>query len=115
MALEIDAVRGCYPALALAYAHFDSAAGALRAEAFRGLVNGRSRVVRVTPASNAVGTRPDVPTIAALARRAGALCYVDGVHATPHQPTDIAALGCDFYVTSAYKWSGPHIAALAAD
>ena len=44
----------------------------------------------------------------------GALCYVDGVHATPHVPVDVAALGADFYTTSAYKWSGPHLAALAA-
>jgi selenocysteine lyase/cysteine desulfurase len=40
---------------------------------------------------------------------------VDGVHATPHAPADVAALGADFYSTSAYKWSGPHLAALAAD
>jgi selenocysteine lyase/cysteine desulfurase len=40
---------------------------------------------------------------------------VDGVHATPHVPVDIAALGADFYATSAYKWSGPHIGAVIAD
>jgi selenocysteine lyase/cysteine desulfurase len=56
-----------------------------------------------------------VATIAATARAAGALTYVDGVHSTPHHSTDVAALGADFYVTSAYKWSGPHIAAVAAD
>ena len=39
----------------------------------------------------------------------GALSYVDGVHATPHGPIDVRALGADFYATSAYKWSGPHI------
>ena len=30
------------------------------------------------------------------------------------RPTS-GALGADFYVTSAYKWSGPHIAACVAD
>ena len=45
----------------------------------------------------------------------GALSYVDGVHATPHGPTDVAALGADFYATSAYKWSGPHVGAVVAD
>src|SRR5258708_7697092 len=49
-----------------------------------------------------------------LARAAGALVYVDGVHATPHVPVDAAALGADFYTTSAYKWSGPHVAATVA-
>src|SRR5207302_5537607 len=65
--------------------------------------------------SNAIGTRPDVPAITALARAAGALSYVDGVHATPHGPVDLRALGADFYATSAYKWSGPHIGAVIAD
>ena len=30
--------------------------------------------------------------------------HVDGVHATPHLPTDVLALGADLYATSAYKW-----------
>jgi selenocysteine lyase/cysteine desulfurase len=70
--------------------------------------------VAVTAASNVIGTRPDVPFITAAARAAGALSYVDGVHATPHVPVDVRALGADFYVTSAYKWSGPHIGAVIA-
>jgi selenocysteine lyase/cysteine desulfurase len=37
------------------------------------------------------------------------------VHATPHVPVDVAALGADFYATSAYKWSGPHIGTVVAD
>jgi selenocysteine lyase/cysteine desulfurase len=37
------------------------------------------------------------------------------VHATPHGPVDVRALGADFYATSAYKWSGPHIGAVVAD
>jgi selenocysteine lyase/cysteine desulfurase len=28
---------------------------------------------------------------------------------------DVAALGADFYATSAYKWSGPHVGAVVAD
>jgi selenocysteine lyase/cysteine desulfurase len=56
-----------------------------------------------------------VAAIAGYAHAVGALCYVDGVHATPHVPVDIAALGADFYATSAYKWSGPHVAAVVAD
>jgi selenocysteine lyase/cysteine desulfurase len=69
----------------------------------------------VTAASNALGTRPDVAAIAAKAHGAGALTYVDGVHATPHGPVDLAALGADFYATSAYKWCGPHVGAVVAD
>jgi cysteine desulfurase family protein (TIGR01976 family) len=98
----------------LRWAEVDPATGELPAAQYAGLVSERTRVVAVTAASNVLGTRPDVPAISALAHAAGALCYVDGVHATPHVPVDVAALGADFYTTSAYKWSGPHVAALVA-
>jgi cysteine desulfurase family protein (TIGR01976 family) len=97
------------------WAEFDLATGELPAGQYGELVGPRTRLVAVTAASNAIGTRPDVAAIAGYAHAVGALCYVDGVHATPHVPVDIAALGADFYATSAYKWSGPHVAAVAAD
>ena len=50
------------------------------------LITGRTRLVAVTAASNAVGTRPDVRAIAERAHRVGALTYVDGVHATAARP-----------------------------
>src|SRR5262249_2546262 len=65
--------------------------------------------------SNILGTRPDVAAITAKVRAAGALSFVDGVHATAHGPVDVQALGCDFYATSSYKWSGPHIGMIVAD
>jgi cysteine desulfurase family protein (TIGR01976 family) len=89
--------------------------GELPAGQYDTLLSDRTRLVAVTAASNILGTRPDVAAITAKARVAGALSYVDGVHATPHGPTDVAALGADFYATSAYKWSGPHIGAVIAD
>jgi cysteine desulfurase family protein (TIGR01976 family) len=97
------------------WAEFDPATGELPADQYAGLVGPRTRVVAVTAASNAIGTVPDVAGIAAHAHAVGALVYLDGVHATPHAPTDVVALGADFYVTSAYKWSGPHLSAVAAD
>ena len=97
------------------WAEFDLVTGELPTAQYADLIGPRTRLVAVTAASNAIGTRPDVPAIAGLAHAAGALCYVDGVHATPHAPVDMAGLGADFYTTSAYKWSGPHLAALAAD
>ena len=98
----------------LRWASFDPATGALPVAAFEEVIGPRTRLVAVTAGSNAIGTIPDVAAIAALARGVGALTYVDGVHATPHLPVDVAALGADFYMTSAYKWSGPHIAAVVA-
>jgi cysteine desulfurase family protein (TIGR01976 family) len=97
------------------WAEVDVSTGVLATEQYSQLVGPSTRLVAVTAASNAIGSRPDVAGIAAIAHAAGALTYVDGVHATPHAPTDVAALGADFYVTSAYKWSGPHIAACVAD
>jgi len=96
------------------WAEFDAATGELPAGQYADLVTERTRLVAVTAASNALGTRPDVAAIAGTAHAAGALCYVDGVHATPHMPVDMAALGADFYATSAYKWAGPHVAAVIA-
>jgi cysteine desulfurase family protein (TIGR01976 family) len=97
------------------WAEVDPDTTELPAAQYGGLLSERTRLVAVTAASNVVGTRPDLPAIAAAAHAVGALVYVDGVHATPHVPVDVAALGADFYATSAYKWSGPHIGAVVAD
>ena len=99
----------------LRWAQVDVSTAELPAAQYGELLSERTRLVAVTAASNIVGTRPDVAAIAAAAHSVGALCYVDGVHATPHVPVDVGALGADFYATSAYKWSGPHIGAVVAD
>ena len=97
------------------WAELDVDTGELPVQAFDGVIGDQTRLVAVTAASNAIGTRPDVRAIADRAHQAGALTYVDGVHATPHGPTDIAALGADFYACSSYKWFGPHAGAVIAD
>ena len=88
--------------------------GELPVEQYEELLGERTRLVAVSAASNVLGTRPDVAAISDLAHRAGALVYVDGVHAAAHGPVDIAALDADFFATSAYKWCGPHIGAIVA-
>ena len=97
------------------WAEIDLETGDLPADQYKELVNGRTRLVSVTAASNVLGTKPDIATIAEIAHSAGALLYVDGVHSTPHFPIDINAFGADFYVSSSYKWQGPHLSGLAAD
>lgn len=79
------------------------------------LLSDRTRLVAVTGASNLVGTRPDLPAIAAAVHAAGALFMVDGVHLTAHAPIDLAAIGADLYACSPYKFLGPHCGVLAAD
>ena len=100
---------------AVRWAEVELPAGELPVEQYDSLLSERTVLVAVTAASNVLGTRPSVAEITARARAVGALSYVDGVHATPHGPTDMAALGADFYATSAYKWSGPHVGAVVAD
>ena len=75
----------------------------------------RTRLVAVTGASNLLGSRPDLPAIAAEVHRVGALLYVDGVHLTAHAGIDVQALGADFFACSPYKFFGPHCGVLAAD
>ena len=87
----------------------------LPAEQYGHLVNERTRLVALTAASNATGTRPDVRAVADRAHAVGALVHVDGVHATPHLATDVRELGADLYSTSAYKWYGPHLGCTVAD
>jgi cysteine desulfurase family protein (TIGR01976 family) len=99
---------------AVHWADVDPATGELDVAQYRDLVDSRTRLVAVTAASNILGTRPDVPAIAEIAHEVGALVYVDGVHATPHMPVSVSDLGADFYATSAYKWAGPHVAAVIA-
>ena len=99
---------------AVRWAEVDPASGELAAAQYDDLLSERTKLVAVTAASNLVGTRPDVAAIARKAHEVGALAYVDGVHATPHGPVEVASLGADFYATSAYKWSGPHIGAVIA-
>ncbi len=101
--------------LIVRWADVNISTGELPAGQYRELLSARTRLIAVTAASNVLGTRPDVAAITAQAHEAGALSYVDGVHATPHGPVDVAALGADFYATSAYKWSGPHVGAVVAD
>jgi cysteine desulfurase family protein (TIGR01976 family) len=96
------------------WAEVEKETGELPAQQYDQLLSGRTRLVAVTAASNVLGTKPDVPAITAKAHAAGALTYVDGVHATPHGPVDVSALGADFFATSAYKWSGPHVGAVVA-
>lgn len=97
------------------WAHVDVSTGDLPAGQYDELLSDRTALVAITAASNVLGVRPDVAAITAKARSVGALSYVDGVHATPHGPTDMALLGADFYATSAYKWTGPHVGAVVAD
>jgi len=79
---------------------------------FRSQLCGRTRLVAVSCASNAVGTLQPVREIAKLAHAAGAEVFLDAVHYAPHAPIDVDAWDCDYLVCSAYKFFGPHVGVL---
>jgi cysteine desulfurase family protein (TIGR01976 family) len=68
----------------------------------------RTRLVAVGWASNAVGTINPVAEIVRRAHAVGAWTYIDAVHAAPHLPIDVQAVGTDFLACSTYKFFGPH-------
>ncbi len=94
---------------------FDPATGELALEAIADQLSDRTRLVATTAASNLIGTRPPVAEIARLVHDAGALYWVDGVHATAHVLVVRPALGADFWSCSPYKFLGPHCGVVAAD
>ncbi len=69
----------------------------------------RTRIVAFTLASNALGTVTPAAEIARRAREAGAIAIGDAVHAAPHRPLDVRAMGVDVLFTSPYKFYGPHL------
>ncbi len=76
------------------------------------LISGKTKLVAVGYASNAVGTINPIKKIAALAHDVGARVWVDAVHYAPHRAIDVQAIDCDFLVCSAYKFFGPHVGVL---
>jgi cysteine desulfurase family protein (TIGR01976 family) len=72
------------------------------------LITPRTKFASLNFASNILGTINPIREMCARLRAVGALTYVDAVQYAPHGPIDVQDLGCDFLVSSAYKWYGPH-------
>ncbi|ALM53108.1 cysteine desulfurase [Halomonas huangheensis] len=81
--------------------------GVLDMDAYRDLLNERTRLVAVNHVSNALGTINPVKEMASLAHQHGALILIDGAQAAPHLAIDVQDLGADFYALSAHKVYGP--------
>ena len=81
-------------------------------DALAAAIGPRTRLVAIGAASNALGSITDVAAVCAMARKAGALSFVDAVHYAPHNLVDVQAIGCDFLACSPYKFYGPHAGVL---
>ena len=88
--------------------------GELDWDDFARQLNGRTKLVAIGAASNALGTITDVRRAAEMAHSVGAQIFVDAVHYAPHGFVDVHDLDCDFLACSAYKFYGPHIGILFA-
>ena len=86
---------------------------------FDDLLSERTRVVTVTAAPTAIGTRTEIAAIArkvhALPERSDGiepLIVVDAAAAAPYLPLDLETMGADVMVLSASAWGGPPVGAL---
>ena len=91
---------------------FNPESGELDWDRLKQAVTGRTRLVAIGAASNALGTISAVRDAARLAHAHGALLFVDAVHYAAHRVIDVQALECDFLVCSPYKFYGPHAGVL---
>ena len=82
--------------------------GALKMEELDGLLDGRTKMVAITQASNTLGTMPNLKPIVEKAHAVGAVVLVDGCQGFVHSEVNVRELGCDFYAFSSNKLYGPN-------
>ena len=87
---------------------FDVEDGTLKLDDLQKALERKPRLLAVGYASNGLGTINPVDTIVKMAHEAGTMVYIDAVQYAPHGPIDVQKLGCDFLVTSCYKFFGSH-------
>lgn len=81
--------------------------GELEMEAYKSLLNERTKIVSVTHVSNVLGTINPVQEIIRLAHEKNIPVLVDGAQAVPHIKVNVIDLDADFYVFSGHKIYGP--------
>ena len=76
-------------------------------EAFKALLNPRTKLVSIAHVSNVLGIINPVEEIISLAHEHGVPVCIDGAQSAPHLPVNVQTLDCDFFVCSAHKMYGP--------
>jgi len=87
---------------------FDVEDGTLKLDDLQRALGRKPRLLAVGYASNSLGTINPVAKIIKMAHDAGTMVYIDAVQYAPHGPIDVQKLGCDFLISSAYKFFGTH-------
>ena len=76
-------------------------------DAFKGMLNEKTRLVSVAQVSNVLGIIQPVEEIIRMAHEKGVPVCIDGAQSVPHMRVDVQALDCDFLVFSGHKMYGP--------
>ena len=76
-------------------------------EAYKGMLNERTRLVSVAQVSNLLGIVNPVEEIIRYAHAKHIPVCVDGAQSVPHLAVDVKKMDCDFLVMSAHKMYGP--------
>ena len=76
-------------------------------EAFKAMLNERTRLVSVAQVSNVLGIINPVEEIIRYAHTKHIPVCVDGAQSVPHLAVDVKKMDCDFLVMSAHKMYGP--------
>ena len=77
--------------------------GTLAVEQLEKLLSQRTKIVAISHISNVLGLVNPVQEIVAICHRHGIPVLVDGAQGIVHEPVDVQALDCDFYVFSGHK------------
>lgn len=81
--------------------------GELEIEAYKTLLNEKTKIVSIAHVSNVLGTVNPVKEVIRLAHEKNIPVLVDGAQAVPHIPVNVQELDADFYVFSGHKIYGP--------
>lgn len=81
--------------------------GVIDLDAYRSLLNAKTKMVAVVHVSNVTGVINPIKEMIASAHAQDIPVLIDGAQALPHMPVDVVDLDCDFYAFSAHKMYGP--------
>ena len=81
--------------------------GELDLDAYKSLLNSRTKLVSITHVSNVLGTVNPVSEIIREAHSRGIPVAIDGAQSVPHIKVDVRELDADFYAFSGHKIYGP--------
>jgi cysteine desulfurase/selenocysteine lyase len=81
--------------------------GILDMDAYKSLLNNKTKFVSLIHVSNALGVVNPVEEMITLARQYNAKVLIDGAQSSVHLDIDVQKMDCDFYVFSGHKIYGP--------